>query len=428
MTLQALIPQGPTGQATPPRRKKALIIGAGIAGPVTAILLKKAGFDAAVYEAWPYSTGIGGGLQIAPNGMHVLAEAGVADELIRNGSVCEAIDFYSEAGSRLGSVNRDMSRRFGQPSVNMRRSLLNEVVVDKAWSACVEMHFDKPLVRIEDRPDQSVVAHFADGSSAEGDLLIGADGVHSTVRSHVVPDGPQPHDLGLISFGGFVPRSVLEAVDPSEHMSMTFGQNGFFGYGFCSPDPQRGAMCWSTQPFRGTDAASLRAMDQAELRRQLARYHADWHEPIPQLIDALQEIIVTASSDLATLPNWSRGRTILIGDAAHATSPHAGQGASMALEDALRLVTLLASEEQTEIAFQRFEAERRPRVEKIVALARRNGNNKREFSRTGAWIRNQMIRFILPLSARSQDWIFGYDARDLTARPQMSAPHLRQAA
>ena len=420
MTLHAVIPQDPTRPATPRRRKKALIIGAGIAGPLTAILLKKAGFDAAVYEAWPYSTGIGGGLQIAPNGMHVLAEAGVARELIQGGAVCEAIDFYAQSGSRLGSINRNMVKRFGQPAVNMRRALLNEVVVDKAWSACVEMHFEKSLVRIEDRPDRPIVACFADGSSAEGDLVIGADGVHSAVRNHVVPDGPRPHDLHLISFGGFVPRSVLEAADSSEHISMTFGQNGFFGYGFCSPDPLRGAMCWSTQPFRGTDAATFRAMGQVELRRQLARYHANWHEPIPHLIEALQEIIVTASTDLATLPNWSRGRTILIGDAAHATSPHAGQGASMALEDALRLVSLLASEEQIEIAFQHFEAERRPRVEKIVALARRNGNNKREFSRTGAWIRNQMIKFILPLSARSQDWIFGYDARDLTSRPQMS--------
>jgi 2-polyprenyl-6-methoxyphenol hydroxylase-like FAD-dependent oxidoreductase len=408
--------------------KKALIIGAGIAGPVTAILLKRAGFDVAVYEAWSYSTGIGGGLQIAPNGMHVLAEAGVAAELIQGGSVCEAINFYSQAGTRLGSINRNMAERFGQPAVNMRRAVLNEVVVDKAWSSCVEMHFEKRLVRIEDRPDQPIVAHFADGSSAEGDLLIGADGVHSAVRNHVVTDGPRPHDLGLIGFGGFVPRSLLEAADASKTMSMTFGQNGFFGYGFCGPDPQQGAMCWSTQPIHGVDAAAFRAMDQAALRSQLARYHADWHEPIPQLIDALQEIIVTASTDLATLPHWSRGRTVLIGDAAHATSPHAGQGASMALEDALRLANLLVCEEQIEIAFQQFEAERRPRVEKIVALARRNGNNKREFSRTGAWIRNQMIKFILPLSARSQDWIFGYDARSLTTPPETSDQRARQAA
>ena len=113
MTLQAVIPQDSISKAATRRRKKALIIGAGIAGPVTAILLKKAGFDAAVYEAWPYSTGLGGGLQIAPNGMHVLAEAGVADELIQSGSVCEAIDFYSEAGGKKG-ISQKPRRRGGR--------------------------------------------------------------------------------------------------------------------------------------------------------------------------------------------------------------------------------------------------------------------------------------------------------------------------
>ena len=88
----------------------------------------------------------------------------------------------------------------------------------------------------------------------------------------------------------------------------------------------------------------------------------------------------------------------------------------------------LRREEQVEIAFQQFEAERRPRVEKIVALARANGDSKREFSRTGAWIRNRMIKFILPLRARSQDWIFGYDARYLTSQPQTSGQRDRLAA
>ena len=68
------------------RSRKAIIIGAGIAGPISAILLRRAGFEAQVYEAWPYSTGVGGGLQIAPNGMHVLSEMGLADELVRRGS------------------------------------------------------------------------------------------------------------------------------------------------------------------------------------------------------------------------------------------------------------------------------------------------------------------------------------------------------
>ena len=410
------------------RSRKALVIGAGIAGPITAILLKRAGIDAEIFEAWPRSTGIGGGLQIAPNGMHVLAEAGLASDMIRRGAVAEAIEFYSQSGAKLGTVNRNMKERFGQPAVNMRRSVLNEAVLAKADAADIEVSFEKRLVRIEDRADQPIVAYFADGSSAEGDFLIGADGVHSAVRNHVVTDAPKPFDLDLVSFGGFVPRSLLESARTPPSLIMTVGQSGFFGYGFCNSDPDTGAMCWSTMPTHGIDAATFRAMDQEALRRHLRRYHAGWHAPIPQLIDALQEIVVSASLDLATLPNWSRGRALLIGDAAHATSPHAGQGASVALEDALRLARLLQEEAETGAAFANFESERRGRVERIVALARRNGNQKREFSRTGAWFRDQMLKLVLPLNARSQDWIYGYDPRAVTPPPQTRSRHDRQAA
>jgi len=410
------------------RSRKALIIGAGIAGPITAILLKRAGIDAEIFEAWPRSTGIGGGLQIAPNGMHVLAEAGLASDMIRRGQVAEAIEFYSQSGAKLGSVNRNMRERFGQPAVNMRRSVLNEAVLATADAENVEVAFEKRLVRIEDRAGRPIMAYFADGSSAEGDFLIGADGVHSAVRNHVVTDSPKPFDLDLVSFGGFVPRSLLESVGTPPRLIMTVGQSGFFGYGFCSSDSATGAMCWSTMPTHGIDAATFRAMDQDTLRRHLRRYHAGWHQPIPQLIDALQEIVVSASLDLAPLPNWSRGRALLIGDAAHATSPHAGQGASVALEDALRLARLLHQEAEIGTAFAKFESERRARVERIVALARRNGNQKREFSRTGAWFRDQMLKLVLPLNARSQDWIYGYDPRVVTPQPQTKSRHDRLAA
>src|SRR5437868_11214833 len=110
------------------RSRKAIIIGAGIAGPIAAILLRRAGFEAQVFEAWPYSTGIGGGLQIAPNGMHVLAEIGLADDMIRQGSIAESFYFYSQKGALLGSLNRNMRERFGQPAVNMCRATLNEAL------------------------------------------------------------------------------------------------------------------------------------------------------------------------------------------------------------------------------------------------------------------------------------------------------------
>jgi 2-polyprenyl-6-methoxyphenol hydroxylase-like FAD-dependent oxidoreductase len=160
----------------------------------------------------------------------------------------------------------------------------------------------------------------------------------------------------------------------------------------------------------------------------LRRFHGGWHDPIPQLIDALEEIVVTATLDVATLPTWSRGRTLLIGDAAHATSPHAGQGASIALEDACRLVSALCGEPEIGIAFQNFERERRPRAERIVALARKNGNQKREFSPTGAWIRDGMIKVMMPFNVRSWDWIYAYDPRGITSLPQTSALHDRLAA
>jgi 2-polyprenyl-6-methoxyphenol hydroxylase-like FAD-dependent oxidoreductase len=392
------------------RSRKALIIGAGLAGPVTAILLKRAGFEVAVYEAWRYSAGVGGGLQIAPNGMRVLAEIGLADELIRGGSICQSIDFFGQSGAPLGSVNRNMEQRFGMPAVSMRRATLNEAIVDKAWSSCVEMHFEKRLARIEDRPDQPVVAHFTDGTCAEGDFLIGADGVHSSVRNHVIPDGPRPCDTGLLGFGGFVPRALLDAAGAGPSLAMTFGQSGFFGYGYCAPDAN-GAMCWSTQPAHGVDVSTFRAMDQASLKQHLKRFHAGWHDPIPQLIDAMQEIAVTGTLDVATLPTWSRGRTVLIGDAAHATSPHAGQGASLALEDAMRFGRLMQGGQEIGQTFVKFEEERRSRTEKIVALARRNGNNKREFSATGAWVRDHMLKLLLPVTARGTDWMYAYDPR-----------------
>ena len=408
------------------RSPKALIIGGGIAGPVTAILLKKIGIEATVFEAWPQSTGIGGGLQIAPNGMRVLEEAGLADEMTSRGSICESIEFFSQPGIALASINRDMVKRFGQHAVNMRRATLNETALAKAAREGIDVIFAKRLAWIEDRADQPIVAHFEDGSVAEGDFVIGADGVHSVTRRHVVPDGPTPFDTGLVNFGGFVPRELLEIAGVGPNLCMTFGRSGFFGYGYCSADP-RGAMCWSTQPAHGIDAATFRAMDQDALRRHLRLFHTGWHGPIPQLIDAMGEIVVTSTLDIATLPTWSRGRTLLIGDAAHATSPHAGQGASLALEDALRLTIRLQQDQEIGIAFRNFESERRPRVERVVALARRNGNQKREFSRASAWLRDHMLKFLIPLGARNNDWMYGYDPR-LNPRPETSVPHYRQAA
>jgi 2-polyprenyl-6-methoxyphenol hydroxylase-like FAD-dependent oxidoreductase len=187
-------------------------------------------------------------------------------------------------------------------------------------------------------------------------------------------------------------------------------------------------MWWSTQPAHGIDAATFRAMSQDAIKRHLLNFHAGWHDPIPQILEAAQDIVVTSTLDVATLPNWSRKRSLLIGDAAHATSPHAGQGASVALEDALRLGRLMQGDQEIGEIFRRFEDERRSRAERIVATARRNGNSKGEFSATGAWIRDRMLQLLIPLTHKGMDCMYAYNPCAVTPRLETSDRRDRQAA
>ena len=256
-----------------------------------------------------------------------------------------------------------MRQRFGQPAVNMCRATLSEALINRAWCENVELRFEKRLVAIEDRADRPIVAHFADGSSAEGDFVIGADGVHSAVRTHVIPDGPKPFDTGLIGFGGFVPRSVISGHADREACGDDVRAKRLlrlrllqFRRGRRRDVVEHAAFAWRR---RGGVSRHEPGCHQATL----LDFHAGWHDPIPRILEAAENIVVTATLDVATLPTWSRKRTLLIGDAAHATSPHAGQGASLALEDAMRLGRLMQDKQELGLTFQNFEAERRPRAE-----------------------------------------------------------------
>ncbi len=404
----------------PGKPSKAIVIGAGIAGPVAALLLNRQGVDTEIFEARPRSNGTGGGLQIAPNGMRVLAAVGLGSQIIHRGSVAASFEFFSESGVRLGAINREMEQRFGHPAVNLRRAALNELILSAAESDGVRVNREKRLVGIEDHPNAPIIAHFADGSASEADLLIGADGVHSAVRQYVAPNSPGPADSGLVGFGGFVPELSLEGPGPERNLVGTLGRSGFFGYGRCSPNAD--LMWWSTLPApRGMDAAMFRAMSQETLRSFLARFHAGWHSPIPEILAAARNIMVTAELEFAPLPCWSRGRALLIGDAAHPTSPHAGQGASLALEDAMVLGRLLVKKRDAAELFYHFEQVRRPRTDRIVALARRNGNSKREFTATTAWLRDRMLGLLMPVAAKSMNFMYAYDA--CTAASGADAAH-----
>jgi 2-polyprenyl-6-methoxyphenol hydroxylase-like FAD-dependent oxidoreductase len=340
--------------------------------------------------------------------MNVLASLDLAEPMRERGTVATVNCGRSQHGRILGRWDNG-STRYGEPSVSMRRSDLAELLASAIEKRKIPMHFEKRLVGIDQTADR-VVAHFADGTSAEGTLLIGADGIRSATRNLVFPGSPPPQYVGIIGLGGFTPLAdVPEVSDDDRHtLNFTFGQHGFFGYTGARP----GELMWWSNIWRATELSpdELRDLDTHKIKRELLDRYRDYHAPIAKIIANSGPVVKQNILDIATLPEWHRGRVLLIGDASHAVSPNAGQGASMALEDAMLLAKLLRDTRcDHEHAFGEFERERRPRVEKIVVEGRRRGADKQNMTPFKAAVRNVLLTVILRFVAeRANDWIYRY--------------------
>src|SRR5580704_6026533 len=191
----------------------ALVIGGGIAGPVAAMALQKAGIDAVVYEAYPsWSYDVGGGLTLAPNGLDALDVIGIGDLVRPIGTPMTGIVMQDWKGRRLGEFGNPP----GVPPMQFfYRSDLQGALEAEARRRDIRIEYGKRLVEASETA-QGVTAHFADGTQATADILIGADGIHSTVRTMIDRDAPKPRYAGLISFGARVDKPGL----PSTHGKM----------------------------------------------------------------------------------------------------------------------------------------------------------------------------------------------------------------
>lgn len=212
--------------------KRVLIIGGGVAGPVLALFLKQSGFDVQVFEAASGPADTGGALNLAPNGMNVLAAAGVIEHVRDVSVTADEWAFENQYGKLLACLPAGDPARYGQPSIMITRVALHRVIVERAEHQGIPVHYNKRLVSIDDQPNQPIVVHFADGSRAEGDFIVGADGIRSQVRQAVMPEAPKPVYTGLVAPGGFSPYIGDASFGPrsSQRTHFIFGQNGFFGY------------------------------------------------------------------------------------------------------------------------------------------------------------------------------------------------------
>src|SRR5579875_1361969 len=227
-SLGSLLKRTHLGEAVVTRISKALIIGGGIAGPTAAMALRKAGIDATVYEAHgPGAEHVGAGFNIATNGFDALAAIDALDATKDLGIPATHISMYNRKARLLGTVATGLPRPGAPDTTTFRRGELFAALAGEAAKRGITTEYHRCLVRIE-QSGGSVTAHFADGTRASGDVLIGADGVHSATRTYVDPDAPSPRYTGLVSFGGFGRNPGL----PPEPglWKMMFGRRAFFGW------------------------------------------------------------------------------------------------------------------------------------------------------------------------------------------------------
>lgn len=400
-------------------QRKAIIIGGGIAGPVAAMFLKRAGIDAAVYESRPETDPSAGWfLNLAGNGIEVLKTLGIAAPIVAEGSPAPRMIIENGNGKRLGEV-RNGARAGLTESVLIRRGMLQQLLYDAASRQGIPIHYGKKLRAIEVGGEQAVLAAFEDGTTAGGDLLIGCDGIHSRTRQLISPDAPNPSYSGLVSTGGFTCRPALPPTPSTQYMF--FGKQAFFGYHVRSS----GEIYWFNNHGR---AQAPGRSDLDEIRSE------DWKQRLLEMhrgdLPLIGQIIASTESgiggfpiyDIPPQPIWHKGPVVLVGDAVHAIAPSSGQGASLAMEDAAILAKCLRDIAPLEQAFATYERLRRARVERMVAWARRLGGAKQAASPAQVWFRDLLMPLFLRFAAnpKALDWIYAY-AVDWEARIQPTA-------
>ncbi|WP_410608704.1 FAD-dependent oxidoreductase [Amycolatopsis sp. lyj-109] len=352
---------------------RALIIGGGVAGTITAIALHEAGHQSVVFEAYDRdSEGVGAFLTLAVNGLDALLPLGLKDVVRSVGFDSPRMSIGLGNGTRLAEFPLGGTLQDGTVSQTVLRSDLYVALRDEAVRRGIRVEYGKRLTGAN-QTKTHVSADFADGSHAEGDLLIGADGLRSRVRTIIDPDAPAPRYVPLLNTGGFA--EGLDLPDEPGVLNMVFGKRVFF----CHVVSTDGRVWWFANPARKTEptAAELGTLAGDKLRAELLHLVAGDRTPAAEIIRATRELYPAwPTYDFPTVPVWHRGRMVIIGDAAHATSPAAGQGASMAIEDAVTLGKCLRDVPDVERALATYESLRRGRVEAVVAAGKRNGDQK----------------------------------------------------
>jgi len=389
--------------------KKVLIAGAGIGGLIAALSLLRRGFDVEIYEQASHLGEIGAGFQISANGARVLFALGLEARIravymepegkqIRLWNTGETWKLFD-----LGTVSVE---RYGFPYFMIHRADLHTILVDAIREAKPDaIHLSARCVGCR-QDDRSATLEFADGATAEGDVLVGADGVHSVIRQALFGSS-DPTFTGCVAWRGMVP-----AKDLPEHIMRPVGTNWVGPGGHIVHYPLRRCELFNFVAVVERDDWQVESWTERGTNAECAADFEGWNEDIQTIISKLDTPYKWALLGREPMDRWSVGRITLIGDACHPTLPFLAQGSVMAIEDGFVLARCLEAYDDAAVALQHYERARIERTGKIVRGSADNGKRFHSHALSNSEEAQAYVDREFEESRVEQryDWIFRYDA------------------
>jgi 2-polyprenyl-6-methoxyphenol hydroxylase-like FAD-dependent oxidoreductase len=363
------------------RPNRAVVVGAGIGGAAAAVALRRIGWHVEVFERARRLGEVGAAVSIAPNAAKALRTLGLEPALREAACALDGLESRTRSGRRITGVSAELMRiRYGAGLYNVHRAALHSLLLEALGEGTVRTGCTVTAVRTG-RDRAAVALEGPDGpATVDADLVVAADGVRSRLRGALFPDHPGPAYAGYTVWRGLVPAEAAERIGVPARLSETWGRGSRFGHAPIGD----GRAYWYAFENAEPDAAHEHSV------AALVSRFADWHHPVPSLIastptEALLRDDVHYLSE--PLRSFTAGRVALLGDAAHAVTPDIGQGACLAIEDAVVLAAELAAA-AVPAALRSYDAARRPRTQRLARESGRIGHMLMNPNRIAAGIRD----------------------------------------
>lgn len=394
------------------------IVGGGIGGVALAVSLLQRGFSVQIFERAERFGEVGAGIQMTPNAVKVIKALGLFDRINALGFLPNAVVGRNWKTGRENfriPLKGSCETLYDAPYIHIHRAELHSLFADTLPAEIC--HFGKVCTGVRQDAD-GATAVFADGTEFTADLIVGADGVRSVIRSGLF-GAQEPRFTGHMCYRAVVPvGGVVDYVSPDS--SFWMGPNGHVVTYYVN-----GGKAVNIVAVSETANWVQESWNAKSSKNEMLASFPGWHPNLQKLFSKVDEVYRWGLFDRDPMERWTKGRVTLLGDAAHPMLPFLSQGAAMAIEDGYVLASALALHDDLSRALAAYEAERRPRTSRVQLEARERGRTYHLPSPWQQFRRDFDYRLRAIFSPRTTgiktDWVYEYDARRFGARADRTA-------